>query len=734
MLLQEYDASKLISTPIDINLGSVRLKQNQVQFNGGYKLNFSEILSNVVDVKNKNYSIFYITEKNQLSEYITQDELKLTPETITTPIKSGNSFIIPLSVSDITRYDSYYNLVIGENPNQNFKITFIDNEYCTIGYTDNISNYFVVLEDGKPYLKKSIHYSQAFSTSGSQFFKYIINRDKIFLLKNTGSQILQLASTGNSLTGINVNNMSVDTFRDNRFTINNDINLNIKNKVSSDYIIYNNNNLSINVSDSSTGLSNNFLVYRNLNKLASMPASLIMLKNQMTDDDVLAKANNLSYYNDQHLTDLRNYTSILNDIDSVTEEGLDLNYITYNKSINILPGQNYFVTEKVFTPFSQININDTTFVEAGALPSSTPIYSDKVLRVDKLNDDTEKSYLCTWLSGSPYSGTGLWVDRYYYPDYITKKQALSATQLFNTTYSSYIENIISSNSGLSSNILQKYVFDKKSDMVFTPNTSYVYDRFDFNTINFNSRNIYGRKIKNYYADINQNGGFTLRCTLVNNTNESPNVIFSEFKGVNGGVNISYTNTHLDIKLSIYSQKTGRVDNIFKNISQKLSLVENIDNSIILNVDSNRGIAQLFVNGELQFTRTFSVLSKILFGDFFAGDEDLLTATSFVDNVFLTTSPLSPQDVEILNIQDSANYTNKFNINLPCGMRNITDSIAQIHSITTNQKSKSNAVDIHVSNIGITDDNMLNDIKLAIMSGISDLTPVNTNINQINIQT
>ena len=68
------------------------------------------------------------------------------------------------------------------------------------------------------------------------------------------------------------------------------------------------------------------------------------------------------------------------------------------------------------------------------------------------------------------------------------------------------------------------------------------------------------------------------------------------------------------------------------------------------------------------------------------------------------------------------------------MRNITDSIAQIHSITTNQKSKSNAVDIHVSNIGITDDNMLNDIKLAIMSGISDLTPVNTNINQINIQT
>ena len=267
-------------------------------------------------------------------------------------------------------------------------------------------------------------------------------------------------------------------------------------------------------------------------------------------------------------------------------------------------------------------------------------------------------------------------------------------------------------------------------MVFTPNTSYVYDRFDFNTIDFNSRNIYGRKIKNYYTDINQNGGFTLRCTLVNNTNESPNIIFSEFKGVNGGVNISYTNTHLDVRLSIYNQKTDRFDDIF----EKLSLVENIDNSIILNVDSDRGVAQLFVNGELQFTRTFFVLSKILFGDFFAGDENLLTATSFVDNVFLTTSPLSPQDVEILNIQDSTNYTNKFNINLPCGMRNITDSIAQIHSITTNQKSKSNAVDIHVSNIGITDDNMLNDIKLAIMSGISDLTPVNTNINQINIQT
>lgn len=733
MLLQEHDASKLISTPIDINLGSVKLKQNQIQFNGGYSLNFSEILSNVVDVKNKNYSIFYITEKARLSEYITQNQLKLTPETITTPIRSGNLFIsiAPLSGSNPINYDYYYNLIMDKDPSISidFKITFIDSEFCTIGYADDISDYLLIVDNNELYLEKSLHYSKAFSASGPQFFKYILNKDKIFLLKDTGSEILQIASSGNSLIGVSVNNMSVDAFRDNSFTISTNISLDVVNKVSTDYITYNNNNLSVNLPDSDTDLSNNFLVYRNLDRLTSMPASLIVLKNQMTDNDTLAKANNLSYYNGQHLTDLRNYTSIFNDIDSTADEGLDLNYITYNKSINILPGRNFFITEKVLTPFIQVNINDTTFVESGALPFTSPIYSDRVLRVDKLNDNTEKSYLCTWLSGSPYSGNSVWVDRYYYPDYITKKQALSTTQLFNTTYNSYLESLISSTAALSSSIIKKYVFDKTSDMVFTPDTSYIYDRFDFNTINFNDLNIYGSDIENYYTDINENGGFTLACTLVNNTNVDPNVVFSEFNGIGGGVTISYTNTKLNVSILLYNSRI----NDFEAVEVETLLRESIDNSIILNIDSSRGIVQLFVNGDLRFTDTISALSKILFGDFYAGSEHLINTTSFVSNVFLTTSPLPPEDIEILNIKDSNNYTYKFDINLPCGMRNITDSIAQIHSMTTNQKSKSNSINVHVSNTGITDETILKDIKTAIMSGINEITPVNTNINQINIQ-
>lgn len=733
MPLQQYDANKLISTPIDINLSNISLKQNQTLFNGGYRFNFSEILTDVRDIKNKNYTNFYLTNKNKLSEYLEQTQLTLEPTTILSPIKSGDSFVTieVLSGSNFINYDYYFNLKVTNEPiyNQYFTITFVNDEYCTIGYTDDISNYFLVIENNLPILKKGINYTNTFNITGAQFFKYILNEDKIFFLKTLGAQTHQLASVNGVLSSVNVSNISPDTFRDNSFTISNNINLSIKDKVSTDYITYNNDDLTINLSESLTNLSNNFILYRNLDKTSVNRANLILLKNQMTDNDILSKSNNLSYYNDDLSVDLRDYTSIFNDIDTEIDEGLEVNYVTYNKSIDIKPGKNFFITEKSFVPFEHININDTRLAESGAFPFTNPIYSDKVYRAEKLNDDTEKVYLCTWLSGSPYSNNSVWVDRYYYPDYITKRQALSSTQAFNTTYNSYIETLITSNSSLSSNILQNYTFDKKSDMLFTPNTGYIYDRFDFDSLNFDNRNIYGTNLDNYYTDINSNGGFTLRCTLVCNQNRELNVISTEYKGIQGGVNLSYNDTTLFVRVALYNQKTSNYD----TISAEVGLKVNVDNNIILNVDSNRGIVQLFVNGSLKMLNTFPVLNyKLLYGNFYAGSEPLLTATSFVNNVLLTTSPLSPDEVNILNIKDTSNYTQRFSISLPCGMRNVTDSIAQINSITTNQKSKSNSIDLHISNLGITDDDTLNSIKNAINNNISELIPVNTNINQINI--
>lgn len=734
MPLQQFDASKLISSQIDINLSNNNLKQGQILFNGNYTFNFSEILSDINDIKSKNYTNFYLTEKNKLSEYVTQEALQLEPISILTSLKAGESYIsiLPLTGSNFTNYDYYFNLVLTETPvyNEYFEIKFVTEEYCTIGYSDSFSEYFLVYNNNIPILKKSLFFTNTFSTSGDQFFKYILNGDRLFLLKDVSGQALQLAAVGSVLSGVNCSNMTPATFRDNSFTINNDINLNIRNKVSTDYISYKDDNLAVNLSESLLDLPNNFILYRNLDKASINKANLLVLKNQMTDNNVLAKANNLSYYSEEYITDLRNYTSIFNDIDSETDEGLELNYVTYNKSIPIKPGNNFFITEETFTPFTQININDTKLAAAGAFPFTTPVYSDKVYYVNKLNDDTQKTYLCTWLSGSPYGTESVWVDRYYYPDYITKKQALSSTQAYNTTYNSYIETLIASSSTLSSNISLDYVFDKKSDMVFRPNTEYVYERFDFEAVSFDDLNIANSGRANYYGEINENGGFTLRCTLVNQPNDTTfNTIYTEYKGIPGGINISYNNTTLVVNVALYNSRTNNID----SISAEVSLRANVDNSIILNVDSTRGIVQLFVNGNSRFIKTFPVLYyKLLYGDFYGGSEPLTDSVSFVDNLLLTTSPLSPDEVVILNIKDTKNYTSEFNITLPCGMRNITDSISQIQSITTNQKSKSNSIDLHISNLGITDEDTLSNIKTSILNDISELVPVNTNVNQINI--
>lgn len=729
MPLQEYSADKLTTAPININLSNVSLNQGQIFFNGNYKLNFSSILSGATDVCTKNYSNFYLTQKSPLSNHLKSETIPLKPKNVLTSIRVGTQYlnIVPISTSNFLNYDYYFNLEFTDSPkyNQYFNITFVNEEYCTISYNDGSSLYYLVIEGTKCILKKAILLTSEFDINGPQYFKYILNDTNLFLIKDN----IQVASVYGSMSCVSTSGMSPDTFRENYFSLDENINIVLRDKISTDYIEYTNTNLDVNIENSQLNLSNNFLLYRNLDKDQINNANIILLKNQMSDSGRLIKGNNLSYYTDSKLTDHRNYTSIFNSIDAELDEGLELNYIHYNKSINIKPGINRFKTGESFLPFTQLNINDTTFINSGAFPFSNPLYSDKIYLQDVLSDDTTKTYLCTWLSGSPYGGESIWVDRYYYPNLITKRGALSSTQAFNTTYNTYLESLILTNANLSSVVSTNYYFDKKSDMVFRPNTEYVYERFDINSLNFDELNIYGTEISNYYTDINTNYGFTLQCTLINIQDTSLNTIATQFNDIEGGINISYNNTTLFLNIALYDQSID----YYVNISKDFELLPNIDNNIILHVNSAEGIIYFYINGNLEFTQTFYPLYyKLLYGDFYANNTPIIEYVTFLDDVFLTTSPLTLDQLTILSIRDIINYTDSFNITLPCGMRNSTDGIVQLNSITTNQKSKSNTIDVNISDIGITDTNLIEEIKNIIQSDIADILPVNTNVNQVNI--
>jgi len=731
MPLKQYNASSLISNPLDIKLRDVSLQQGQILFNGNYKFNFVAALSGIADVQTKNYSNLYLTSKNKLSTYVKQSDVIVKSNSIITNIAFGESYVavLPLSSSDTTKFDYYYNAGISNNPTYNFEITFIDEEYCTISYNDNTALYYLVVDNNVCKFKKALLYNTNFTPTGSQFFRYLLNDNKIFFLKPANA--LQLTSVGGKLSAISTIGISPNAFRDNSFNIRNIINLQVKDKLSTDYINYYNGSLSVDLANSEIDLPNNFLLYRNLHTSTINDLNIVTLKNQMSDDNRLVRGNTLSLSSHNSITDLREYTTIFNEIDTELDEGLELNYVTYNRSIRIVPGLNEFTTDAVMSPFTQININDTKFKEAGSFPFNTPVYSDKVYYADKQGDGSEKVYLCTWLSGSPFTNSSVWVDRYYYPNLVTKRQALSTTAAYNTTYNTYLEQLIVSNASLSSSISVEQVFDKKSDIAFKPNTRYIYERFDIDKVSFDHLNIYGQNLENYYTTINSNGGFTLKCTLITQLSENYKTISSKFSGIEGYVSISYNNTTVNLEISLYDQSS----NSYKVIANSFKLVQNIDNNIILNVDSTRGVIQFFINGETANIQYFyPQYYKLLYGDFYANGNKLADYVSYLDNVFLSVSPLPPDDVIILSIKDSFNFAEDFAITLPCGMRNATDNITQLNSFTSNQKSKSNSLNLNISNLGITDEVMLTQIKDVINASISDLAPINSNINQINIIT
>ena len=163
-------------------------------------------------------------------------------------------------------------------------------------------------------------------------------------------------------------------------------------------------------------------------------------------------------------------------------EKLQLNYVFYDKDIAIRNGADtFFTAPSSIYPYERLNVNDSTFAANGAFAGPSPILADK-LYVRRSHSDQYNNgrYLCTWLSAGNLSQQGIWVDRYYYPDKITKLEALSSTELFNPTFINSVDSI---NLGVTNElVVREKFFDKKSDVAITPNINLKYERVGENTI------------------------------------------------------------------------------------------------------------------------------------------------------------------------------------------------------------------------------------------------------------
>ena len=163
---------------------------------------------------------------------------------------------------------------------------------------------------------------------------------------------------------------------------------------------------------------------------------------------------------------------------------------------------------------------------------------------------------------------GIWVDRYYYPDLVSKEEALDGKPVFNITYDNVIESLIENNSTLKESVTEKLFFDKKSDLTFEPEKEYIYERINrIEEIDERLQLKYcdlkkgERNAPFYYKTINTNGGYTLAFKFFNNDFS----IKSNYNEIEAGISIEKSGVNLTLTFTFFDNATNLYETFTKEV-------------------------------------------------------------------------------------------------------------------------------------------------------------------------
>jgi len=704
--------------------GNFVLNKFERYYSGGYKLNFYNAFANIRDVKYKNYSVFYLTDERKLSDITSNDITIIKSEKSLTFLNFGDIYLdfkpkdtLKLGLSSIyTNYDYYgdYTFTTTTSDSTNFIIDFKDLNICNIYKVFNYKKYYLTQDSNNTVN----FYTRKLGLSGIDFnYIYSESNDSLCLFRNDGSCKL-LSKQGNTLTLVPftsankmlapLNNIKIDKKIYTNFDGNNNFTL----------VGYEQSNL---IPDNliEKDLSNNFLLHSENDNV-----EIITLKNQLTQEDIFTSGNTLISSNNSpfYMKEMRSYTSIFNDIDSEKDESLSLNYVFYNKPYIIKSGRNIIKAPNDLNPFTKININDTKFVESGAFSYTTPLYSDRVYKLDNADGYTDgQNYLCTWLSGSPLSDNKVWVDRYYYPDRIEKASALATNSTFNITYTDLIEQLISGNNLIKQSLSAYSVFDKKSDFIIEPNDVLVYERLT-TLPDVNSSDeipVCGIENTNYFEKMNANGVFSIFSTF---SGDSKNwSLVSKRNNIDGGLNIDKNGDNISFLLKLYDSSNETIISFnATNNFKKLKI-----NTFVVSIDTINGYGYFNLNGvnikDFVFDKSQFFGKKILFGDLVVDDN--------IQNFKIYSRYVDFDESLILPYINGLQSIDTLVITIPCGQRNSEDEIELLQSVCNNQTFKSNHVDVLIKNINIPD-NIKNDLKRIVAETGKSFSPLTTEINKI----
>jgi hypothetical protein len=718
-------------------MNNTSLKNYQRTYCGNLKVNFYEALDSINDVEYKNYSNFYLSRDAELQDIFETENKDLISGSVYTTLDFSYSYLSfnvdSLSsidnddylMTDVVAYPILNNIDFSEN--QKFTIDFGENNTCQIYHNYDNRKYYLTVTSGL-----NIFFVSESPNSTPTTFKYIYSSDdlSLYLIVKISGITYTISKVGNSIKAVELKiNQKMGLLSSpvkitkNLYTKSN------KNNITNFVKYYSNND--IDKEKIERNLTNNFLLHR-----TDDVVDIIMLKNQLLQNDVFSSSNNLLSSGEINffVDGLREYTSIFNDIDQENDEDLTLNYVFYNKYYTIKEGLNTIITPTNMEPFEQININDTKFTNSGSFPFPVPKYADKVYYNESETNKNENGqyFLCTWLSGSPLSeDSGVWVDRYYYPDLISKEAALLGDNSFNITYNNQIEQLIASNVLLEESTIKNNFFDKKSDMVFSPNEKYTYSRISKIITESTPLKICGVENVNYFRSINESGKFTLSFYFQGD--DTTWIFKSKRNKIDGGLKIAKIGGMLNFELKLYDNSLVNTT-IIKFIAFYKELKKNF---VTVSVDTLKGVCYFFLNSDLVGTFHFPekqfYQKNILFGDFTINDVLLSTTPDYIERFRLSLDYSIPELAFIQPILDGVDEIDTIYLTLPCGMRNSFDNIELLQTVCSNNAFKSNHIDVYIKNTDLEEKEQEEIVKF-IDNNKDKFLPINTEINNITFKT
>jgi hypothetical protein len=486
MNLTTYSLSA-IRTPSATYLDSFyEYKQSPTVYEQGFTFNEIDALNGAYDSSINNYTTQYLTGYKKLEDFIIPAKKDSILRNITTPLILNNltDTSVPKVITLNSQLDNstYLTILTSVDFNSNgsfFELDIFSDKYLRILHNTGTGYYILSARSAS-----DVKFGTSVSTLTSNYeqqgdiFRYLLDSSgylQIYKYYTDGLYILTLSGTNLVLTNAinNVGDRSNTLFK---------VYYNfesIEPKLRTSWVSYNPNKvstLSINNEKSGVDKSNQYLLHTNYNEIDdTFTLNHLALNNARSEKGFIKRGTSLvtgsTYLPD---TIFREYTTLRTGNDQEKgDDHISLTYVWYDKDIQVKNGTDtYFTTPSSIYPYEKLNINDSKFTQNGSIASTSPVLADKVRCLRTTTKTFQNGrYLCTWLSGGSVNSPGLWVDRYYYPDRISKNNALSSLSVYTPSFYDPIDSL-----SYPSRATSSYIFDKKSDLTIEPNTKYVYSR------------------------------------------------------------------------------------------------------------------------------------------------------------------------------------------------------------------------------------------------------------------